>query len=219
MPPIRYLHCVGQSLCYRHAVAASSISRDDFDLTMLLQPSTCRRWFAVRQKLDWPASLKVADYGAIAVISSPCPIIDADDLGRREREPAAAPDRAKQGVIADRCHQSVGKARARAAAESQPQVQYELLETGGATRPWQYDAAREAFRKNPLLTLCLITDKPASLNDQADGAAAEGEISGPPYVATVDLGRGRPAPGAPSSCLPGTGHDLRGRARSCDHLH
>ena len=95
MPSICDLHRLGQSLLYREAITASSVPSDDFDLSLLLQPPACCRRFAIRKKPDWSASFKIADYRAISMITSPSPVIDADDFGWRELRSAAAPDRAQ----------------------------------------------------------------------------------------------------------------------------
>ena len=84
MPAVGDLDGMGKRPLGRDRVAASTIPGDDANLRLMRQPGLSRHGLPIGQKCDRPPPLKVADQRAVAVVTSPRPIVDADNRGRRK---------------------------------------------------------------------------------------------------------------------------------------
>jgi hypothetical protein len=82
MPAIRDLHRIWQAFGCRFAIPAAAIPSDDFNCGMAGEPSLRSRRLAVRQKPDHPSLLQIADDAGVPLVSSPGPIINADNPQR-----------------------------------------------------------------------------------------------------------------------------------------
>ena len=98
------------------------------------------------------AAFKVADDCAIAVIAPPREVVDADHTQRLARHPRTLPDHAQQRVVADRQHQPLREAGSRSAAQSEPEVLDNMIET---IRP-------AGSRREDAITKTLGEDLPAA---------------------------------------------------------
>jgi len=107
----------------------------------------CRR-LPVRKEDDRPAAFEIADDRAVAVIAPPREIIDADHAQRLARRPGTLPDHAQQRIVADRQLHPGGKTRSGPAAQREPKLLDDMVETIGPARPRRKDAVTKTLRED-----------------------------------------------------------------------
>jgi len=76
MPAISYLNGARNCLARRFGIDAAAVTAHDLYTGMLPQPSSHGRRLSIRQQVDDPALLQIAEYGAVAMALLPCPVID-----------------------------------------------------------------------------------------------------------------------------------------------
>lgn len=84
MPTVGDLICVWESSCDGLRISTATVSCDDLDLGLLDQPGLGGRLFPVGQQCDCPSAFKIANDGAVSMIASPGPVINADDARWQE---------------------------------------------------------------------------------------------------------------------------------------
>lgn len=80
MPTVGDLVGVRQGSCDGLRISTTTVSCDDLDLVLLDQPGLGGRLFPVGQQCDCPSAFKIANDGAVWMIASPGPVINADDV-------------------------------------------------------------------------------------------------------------------------------------------
>ena len=98
MPPIRDLDGLWCSLAGSVAIGAGAIAHDDFDGRMVLQPSGQGLSFAIREQIDDPVTLQVAQDRAVTLALAPSPVINTQDTGRRQGLQRRFTDAAPTGI-------------------------------------------------------------------------------------------------------------------------
>ncbi len=119
VPPIGDLQRLRGTLGGCFAIAAAAIAAHDLDAGTFREPVGDRASLPVRQEIDDPASLEIAQDRPIALSSPPGEIVDADDLDAGGRWRGAPAQDAEQRVRADRHGQALDEPRTRAAAKHQ----------------------------------------------------------------------------------------------------
>ena len=183
---------------HRLAVAATTITRDDRDLGVRRQPGIQRGGCSIRQQIDDPATLQIADQRAVALPALPRPVVDADDRWRIVGPSGATAQRAKQRVAADRHQQPGRKLGTRTTTERQAEMVRQPVEPGRAPCEACRDPIVEALGEDPCS---------ASRHHAAEAPDDDSD--------TQHAGRSRedPAVFACSGCGPGTiGHRRMGRS-------
>lgn len=83
VPTVGDLNGIGCALSYPVSICTRTITGNDLDTRMLLQPSTNRRGLTVRQQIDDVVTLEVDQNRAVAVTASPGPIINSENARSR----------------------------------------------------------------------------------------------------------------------------------------
>jgi hypothetical protein len=78
MPAICDLNRLRERFLSRESVTAAPIARDDGDLWLAREPCLCRRRFAIREQRNRFATFEIADDRPVALVASPCPVVDSD---------------------------------------------------------------------------------------------------------------------------------------------
>ncbi len=135
MPAVGDLHRRRRAGANALGVSARAVAADNSNaLPVLPQPGGQCLAGAVGQPVDDTVALEVANDGAVAVTTPPCPVIPRDDAGRRCDLAAARADQPPQGITADRHRQPSGQARARLAAEGAANLLLDLAPPQSAPR-------------------------------------------------------------------------------------
>src|SRR6185437_6380888 len=71
---------------------------------------------------------KVADQRAVAVIAPPCPVIDADNRGRRKASWSPPPNHVQQRIVAHRDVESAGYRSSRPPAKRNRETVHDIIE-------------------------------------------------------------------------------------------
>jgi hypothetical protein len=101
MPTISDLCSLGRSRGCGVGVARATISGNELDAGVTMQPGGTGATRTIRQERNDAAALKIADDGAVLASLAPCPVINSDCaqwLARARRAPA---NRSKQGILTD----------------------------------------------------------------------------------------------------------------------
>lgn len=126
----------------------AAIACQDLDFWMLGQPGLNRRDLAIGQQRDDPPPLKITDDGAVAVVASEGPIINANHSQSFRARPASASHDPKQSIIADRQHQPLGKVGPWPAAQRQSEMMNDTLQPRRSPAAHGDNAVIEAFGKD-----------------------------------------------------------------------
>lgn len=92
MPEICHLNGLRQGACDGAAITAVAVT----------QPSLDRGRFPVRQQVDNPVPLQIADQSAVSLSFAPCPVVDTDDAEFAVRSLCRVSNAAQKGILADR---------------------------------------------------------------------------------------------------------------------
>jgi len=129
-------------------IGTIAISRDDLDFGMSMKPSFHRGRFTIRQQIDHPPLLKIADQRAVALTAPPRPIVNADDargtaclMGRLANTP-------QECVLAHRQLQALCKRLSRTAAKRQTKMPDQALKPGCASPMRLCAGRRNALRED-----------------------------------------------------------------------
>src|SRR5690606_8390146 len=109
MPTVGNLSCVWQGSCDGLRISTTTVSCDDLDLGLLDQPCLGGRLFPVGQQCDCPSAFKIANDGAVSMIASPGPVINADDARWYRRRTVVSANGSQQRVIAHRESETICK--------------------------------------------------------------------------------------------------------------
>jgi hypothetical protein len=188
MPPIGHLERVGCALACCIGIGAGTVTCDNFDSTMPLQPSRNCAGFSVGQQVDNLVALEVNQDGSVALAAPPRPVIDRQHAWRRRLGRLCAPDQAQHGVGADRHSQQPSQAGAGLAAERQTKAALRAVQARGAARR----ASRSRCERlgEGLARAGGIAAAEAAHPDQEHGRAPlPRQVVQPALVAGVDAGR------------------------------
>lgn len=213
VPAVGDLDGLRQGPSHRLSVATATVTGDCMDQLLMAEPGfRCRR-LPVRQQYDRSAAFEVADDCAVAVIAPPREVINADHAQRLARHPRTLPDHAQQRVVADRQHQPLREAGSRSAAQREPEVLDNLIETIRPAGSLREDAITKALGENLPAAEDFIAPEAADEDPEFNASAAERKVLCSPVIPALDLLRNRPtirtrtgAAGGPSP-EPGQQHD------------
>ncbi len=149
-------------------------------------PGSDGRDLAVRQESDDPAPLQIAHDAAVAMISAPRPVVDADDVQRRLRQLRPFADDTQERIIADRHHQSPGEAGGRSATQRQPEMMNETFETRRSPGTLGHHLVLKPLREDASPTERCLADKTAGRKPKLDFPADAPQIGDGPDVSAVD---------------------------------
>jgi hypothetical protein len=82
VPSIQNLRCLRRAQCDASSVLGGSVTSDDFDTGMVLQPSRQRLSPSIRQKIECRVSLEIDDDGAVDLTLTQGEVIHADHAWR-----------------------------------------------------------------------------------------------------------------------------------------
>ncbi len=88
VPAIRDLNRERERFLSRQRVTAPPIARDDGDLWLTGEPRFSCRWFAIREQCDRSATFEIANDCPVALVASPCPVVDPNYRRRLEARTA-----------------------------------------------------------------------------------------------------------------------------------
>jgi hypothetical protein len=148
MPTVSNLNGIRQSLGRCAGVSAAAITSDDGNLRLFCKPGLGGCGLTVGQEADGSTPLEITNDRPVALVASPCPVIDADYRWRRHRRATTPADDAKQRVVADWQHQPPCKARRRAATQGKAQMMNETVKAAGPASPWRHDPIAKAPSEN-----------------------------------------------------------------------
>lgn len=100
-------------------VAAVPVMGDGFDLTAGTQPCVNSGGFLIRQQVDNPAPLKIANQCAVSLSFAPFLVVDADDAGLIGSGPRCLANAAQEGIFTRGQFEPSGKRLCRTSAESE----------------------------------------------------------------------------------------------------
>jgi hypothetical protein len=122
MPPIRDLERIGDPLPSRLGIRASTITRDDLDAFMMLQPIRDGGGLAVGQQVDDGVALEVDQDGSLVLATLPSPIINPYHPQRRMRRSLSTTNEPQQRIGTEWHGQAGSKTRARFTADAQTKL-------------------------------------------------------------------------------------------------
>ncbi len=135
------------------------------------EPRGDGRNLAVRQQLDDPTPLQVADDRAVAVVAAERPIIDVDHCQGLSTGTSAAPHDAQQGVVSHRQHEPGSEDGTGSSAESKAKMVDDPLHPPGATGSLRHGRT-EALGKDPLAAVQPVTAEATRHKMKLDGSTA-----------------------------------------------
>ncbi|MGF7055733.1 hypothetical protein GGC47_004946 [Bosea sp. OAE752] len=147
----------------------------------------------VGKQHDRPTPLQVANDRAVTVIAPPCEVVNADHAQRLARHPGTLPDHAQQRIIADRQHYPGGKTRSGPAAQHEPQMLDDMIETIGPARSRRKDPVTKALREDLTAAQDRIAAKSPDEDLELDASAAERQVLCSPEIPALDPLREHPA--------------------------
>jgi hypothetical protein len=130
---------------------------------------------SVSQERYDPSAFEIANDGAIAMILTPGPIIDADDMERLGRQFRSSPDHPEQGVVADRHSQPLGKVGGRAAAQCQSEMMNDTLQPRCPPGPLSNNPFVKSLSEDPPAAQWRVADEPPCHKSEFDFLAGTGK--------------------------------------------
>ena len=127
------------------------------------------------------------------MVSAPRPVVDADDVQRRLRQLRPSADDAQERIIADRHHQSFGKAGGRSATQRQPKMMNETFETRRPPGTLGHHLVLKPLREDASPTGRRLADETAGRKPKSDFPAGTRQIGDRPDVSAVDAAGGATA--------------------------
>ena len=185
MPAVGDLPRLGPPKRRRLAVAAPAIPSDDLDRRPRRQPGLDGGGFAVRQHVDDPATLQIADHRAVAMSFPPGPVVDADRFRRAVIGLGAAADRAEQRVLADRDEQAARRGLAGSAAERDAEMMHDVVQSRCPARVGRRRRRIEPFGEDLPRAAGLGAAKPPHPDEQADLPTMRWEVGENALVSAV----------------------------------
>lgn len=143
-------------------------------------------------EVDRSAAFKVADDRAVAVIAPPREVVDVDYAARLARHPRTLPDHAQQRIVADRKHQPLREACSRSAAQREPKVLDDMIETIRPAGSRREDAVTKALREDLVAAENRIAPEAPDEDLELDASAAKREVLWSPVIPALDPLRDRP---------------------------
>jgi hypothetical protein len=125
----------------------------------------------------------VADQRAVTVVTSPRPIVDADNRGRRKASRSTPTHHAQQGVIAHLNVEPTRKRGRRSASERNREAVYDIVEPPGASGSWL--DGLEPFSKDPPCAGLGIADEAAGPQNQRYPGPSGRKIRQAPLIVTM----------------------------------
>ena len=159
MPTVGDLICVWESSCDGLRISTATVSCDDLDLGLLAQPGLGGRLFPVGQQCDCPSAFKIANDGAISMIASPGPVINADDARWYRRRTVVSANGSQQRIIAHRETETICKSSRRTTTQRKSKMVNQTVQTSCPTSHGADHAITEALGENLSAAMSGSTDE------------------------------------------------------------
>jgi len=143
------------------------------DLRLRREPGLRGRRFPVRQQPDRPPPLQIADQGAVAMVTSPCPVVDPNYPRCLDWQGCASPYQPQQRIVADRQLQAPGQVRRRTTTQGQTELVDQKLHADGSACPGLQDFRAEALGKDLLRAARRIAAEAAGQEREPHPATGE----------------------------------------------
>ena len=160
---------------------------------MIGEPSLHGRNLPVGQERRDTPALEIANDGPVAMIPTPGPIIDADDLEWLCRQFCSSPHHPEQGVVADWHSQPLGELGSRAAAQCQSEMMNDTLQPRCPPGPLSNNPLIKSLSEDLLVAQGRAADEPPCHKPEFDLVAGTGQVGCRSHVSTVDPARQRAA--------------------------
>jgi hypothetical protein len=188
MPTVGDLNGTGCAAPGAIGVRGAAISADDLDLRPLAQPPRKAIGLTIREQIDHPAALEVAQDRPVALATPPCPIIDTKDARGHRRAIRAGTDHPKQRIATQRHRQPGRQARTGSTAQRQPDMTLNVAQAEGPAGADTNDA-REPLRENPSWASVRRASEPTRENRDDDHQPLPGKVGKRASVSAVDMTR------------------------------
>lgn len=185
MPSVGHLNGFGCTLANAVGVGAGAVAGDDRHPGVRLQPRGDGVGLAVGQQVDGAVALEIDDDGAVALATTPCPIIDPDDARRWGRLHGHRPNQAQQRVAADRHGEPGGQPGTGFSARAQRDIALRLGEPAGSPNPGRCHGG-QAFGEDAARAIHGHTPEPADLKVEFTHATLPGTVAQATAVPAVD---------------------------------
>jgi hypothetical protein len=162
LPPLAYSRC--------------RVAGDNGDLGLLREPSLRGGGLPVGQEAYRPPPFEITDDRPVALVATPCPIVDADHSRRREGWATVPANNPKQGVIAHAEHQASRKTRRRAAPQGKAKVVDDIVEPASPACPRRQNTVTEALGKNAPITQGCVAAEATRHNDEPNRSAGQRQV-------------------------------------------
>ncbi|ESY64896.1 hypothetical protein X743_30015 [Mesorhizobium sp. LNHC252B00] len=140
----------------------------------------------IRQQRHDPPPLQITDDRAVTMAATEGPIINADNFERICLQTGPSPHHPQQRVITDRDHQPLRKTGRRPAAERQPKMMNDTLQSRGPAGSLGGNAVVKAFSEDSSTTQWRIADKAAGNEVKLYLHPGTGKIRNSSKIAAMD---------------------------------
>ena len=177
----RMRKCTGDSV----TVSAATVRGHNANSLMSFEPGCGRRRLTVGQQRYRPAAIEVAHDRSIAVIASPRPVINSNDIERFGRYPGSSAYDTEQGIVAHREHQPSGKPCRRTSARSETEMMNNAIEPPGSPGRWRQNIARKALDKDLPPAQYGVAPKAARNDHKLNASSGQRQIANPTLIPAV----------------------------------
>ena len=176
---------LGSTLCCRSGIQARSITTDDRELGMIIQPGRRRGSIAVREQVRDPVALQIDQQRAVAAALPPGPVIDAQEVRVPSIEERCCTDNPEQRVWACR-HAELGSQTGSRFTTCRECDVLERLTQADAASTVRIRDVQKALGEEPPRTRCCEAAESTDLNDQDDLLPGDGEVGNRAPITRVD---------------------------------
>ena len=182
MPAIGDLNSARRTLTDTIGIRTCTIASDDLDARAIPQPIGQRRGFTIREKVDDLVRPQIDQHGAVVTATPPCPVIDTQNLRRRDGSDRQGGGRqAEKCVWAGRHCDTCRQAGSGFAAECQAKLVLKIAQPGGPT-PEQTGHVRQALRERQAQAVAVDAVEPPGRNDDHHRSTLPGQITQVPLI-------------------------------------
>jgi hypothetical protein len=186
MPTVGDLICVWESSCDGLRISTATVSCDDLDLGLLDQPGLGGRLFPVGQQCDCPSAFKIANDGAVSMIASPGPVINADDARWYRRRTVVSANGSQQRVIAHRESETICKSGRRATTQCESKMANQTVQACCTASHGANYVVTKALGENLSAAIAGTTDEASDSQVQLDPPTRTRQVDKPPRIATMN---------------------------------
>lgn len=189
MPTVGDLIGAWQGSCDGLRISTTTVSCDDLDLGLLDQPGLGGRLFPVRQQCDCPPAFKIANDGAVSMIASPGPIINADDVRWYRRRAIIPANGSQQRIIAHRESEAICKSGRRATAQCESEMANQTVQARCPASHGANYIVAETLGENLSAAMAGTTDEASHGQVQFEPPTRTRQIGKHPRIAAMNTPR------------------------------